>query len=185
MKQNKSIDGESIVLSDLHMPAPVPCGEGSDVDPTIVLKPGTDILGGSSVDMQSEPIDNTTVLFTRQNTCCVGWLLAVSGPMAGNSYILEAGRNSVGRSSSNKVCLAADDGISRNSQVFVVYDPEENAYMVTPGDGSAIARLNGKRLDAASPLKLGDMISLSKRTVLRFVPACDDTFRWGAEETGA
>lgn len=183
----KSLDGESIFLSDADLP-PMPPPTGMDsVDPTVVLGPASGNIGGVGIDLGAAPAapaaeGNETMLFSEKNERCVGWLLAVSGPMEGKSFPLVEGRNSVGRNPGNKVVLATDDGISRNSQVFVVYDPEENVYMVTPGDGSAIARLNGKRLDMAAALALGDMITLSKRTVLRFIPACDDVFRWNTEE---
>lgn len=176
----RSVDGESIFLSDADLP-PLPPMKGADVvDKTIVLG-GAAVPGvgmGSMPSAAPSPDENATMLFSEQNERCVGWLLAISGPMCGKSYVLVEGRNSVGRSSSNKVVLPTDDGISRNAQVYVVYDSEENVYMVTPGEGSAIARLNGKRLDMAADLKQGDCISLSKKTTLRFVPACDDSFQW-------
>lgn len=178
---NKSIDGESIFISDADMP-PLPNAGGSPIAPTVILQPTTG-LTGSSVDLNAKPeTGNETVLFAEKAARCVGWLLAVTGPMEGKSYTLAVGRNSVGRGQNNKVVLASDEAISRNSQIFVVYDPEENVYMVTPGDGSAIARLNNKRLDMAAELKHGDFITLSKKTTLRFIPACDSAFRWPADE---
>ena len=185
----KSLDGESIFLSDADLPPLPPRAGADDVAPTVVLDsaPHAGGIGGVGIDLKAAPAPegNETMLYSEKNERCVGWLLAVSGPMEGKSFPLAEGRNSVGRNPGNKVVLATDDGISRNSQVFVVYDPEENVYMVTPGDGSAIARLNGKRLDMAAGLKHGDMITLSKKTVLRFIPACDDMFRWNTEEQEA
>ena len=109
---------------------------------------------------------------------CVGWLLCISGPMKGNSYALKLGRNSIGRGSQNAICLANDDAISREAQVYVVYDNVENEYTVVPGNGSAISRLNNRPIHMFVNLSQGDIITLSNKTSLRFVPACDDTFRW-------
>ena len=185
----KSLDGESIFLSDadISLAQPHTDTDLDNVPPTVVLGPAPKNIGGVGIDLDAAPAasaaeGNETTLLSGENEHCVGWLLAVSGPMKGKSFTLGEGRNSVGRGSSNKVVLATDDGISRNSQVFVVYDPEENVYMITPGDGSAIARLNGKRLDTAASLAHGDMIKLSKKTVLRFIPACDNVFRWSTGE---
>ncbi len=175
----KSIDGESIFLSDAGAP-PLPRVGINDVPPTVLVGSPANI-GGEAVRL-GESLANIdegrTVLCEDVCECCVGWLLVITGPMKGKSYSISNGRNSVGRSVGNKVVLPADDGISRTAQVYVVYDPEENVYVLTPGDGSAIARLNGQRLDAVSELRHGDIIALSKKTMLRFIPACDAAFKW-------
>ena len=177
----RSIDGESIFLSDAGA-MPQQRGGNDGVAPTVLMGSALN-LGGSAINFGAvEPQDTgcETVLCEDSAECCVGWLLAVTGPMRGKSYTISEGRNSVGRSAGNKIVLPADDGISRSAQVYVIYDPEENVYMLAPGDGSAIARLNGKRLDMVAGLKHGDFISLSKKTVLRFIPACDTAFKWDA-----
>lgn len=110
-----------------------------------------------------------------------GWLLCVQGPSIGSSYEVYFGRNSVGRGSKDRVRIDTDAAVSR-CQVYIIYDYDENEYVITPGDGTALTRLNGKRLDTSAPLNHGDFIALSKQTVLRFVPACDSAFRWIEEE---
>lgn len=111
-----------------------------------------------------------------------GWLLCIKGPSVGMSYEVYFGRNSVGRGVDDRVCVDADPTISR-CQIYIIYDAEENEYAITPGKGTAITRLNGKRLDYAAELHHGACISLSKETVLRFVPACDNLFRWVQPES--
>lgn len=144
-------------------------------------------LGESSSDFArhiSEPTGSKTVLVSDSSagTYCVGWLLVISGPMKGNSYNLNLGRNSVGRDANNAVRLLSDESISREAQVYVIYDADNNEYAITPGGGSAISRLNGQRLDTSAALKHGDIITLSKKTNLRFIPACDEQFHWDIEE---
>lgn len=181
----KSIDGESIFLSDAVPPPPRPIGNDG-VAPTVLLgaAPGVGYppnTGCSPISIRETPAQedgNETVLCEDSPDCCVGWLLAITGPMKGKAYNISEGRNSVGRSPSNRIVLPTDDGISRSAQVYVIYDPEENVYILTPGDGSALARINGKRLDMATYLRHGDNITLSKKTVMRFIPACDDNFKW-------
>lgn len=130
-----------------------------------------------------EPTGRKTILVDDNggNFCC-GWLLVVSGPMKGNAHQINIGRNSVGRDVNNVVRLMNDDAISRDAQVYVIYDADYNEYAITPGNGSAISRLNGQRLDATAALKHGDIISLSKKTSLRFIPACDEQFTWEIAE---
>lgn len=132
----------------------------------------------------TDAINDVTTFGEIDDEFCVGWLLCISGPLVGRSFILKNGRNSVGRSISNRIALGeVDPSISGKAQIYVVYDPEENAYAIAPGEGSAITRLNGKRLDVPGELKWGDFITLSKKTSLRFIPACDARFRWITEES--
>lgn len=178
---NKNIDGESIFISESEMPPLPNMVGGAPIAPTVVYQPTVAVPGAGVSFGDSAESGTETVLLDEKGNRCVGWLLAVAGPMEGKSFTLVAGRNSVGRGQNNKVVLPSDEGISRNSQIFVVYDPEENVYIVTPGDGSAIARLNNKRLDVAAELHHGDFIALSKKTILRFIPACDSAFKWPTE----
>lgn len=109
---------------------------------------------------------------------CVGWLLAISGPNKGRSYELHACQNHVGRGEDCGVRIMADGAVSRN-QVVIVYDSVTNEYSIYSDRGSAISRLNGKRLTSGElPLGMGDVIWLTPRTSLMFVPACFDKFRW-------
>lgn len=187
-------NGKSILLDDSSDENTISWRNNSETETTVVdshvsatgVVPAGDDLKPRGIDLTTEktPFEEeegtkTTLLDgDAQGAFCVGWLLCVSGPMKGNSYPLRIGRNSVGRNYKNAVCLANDDSISREAQIYVVYDPEENEYAVTPGSGSAISRLNKKRLDQAVSLAHGDVITLSSQTSLRFIPACDDTFRW-------
>lgn len=113
----------------------------------------------------------------RSTGLCVGWLLAITGPSTGSSFNIYSGRNSLGRGTDDRIRITGDDFISR-TQAFLIYDPEENDYSITPGNGTAITRVNGKRVDFSTPLVHGDIIALSKKTHLRFIPACDNSFCW-------
>lgn len=189
-------EGKSILLDDSSDMNTVSWRDNSEAETTVADSPTSvtktvladgdpkphdiDLAAGRS-PLEEEGDTKTTLLDgDAQSAFCVGWLLCISGPMKGNSYPLRLGRNSIGRSYKNAVCLANDDSISREAQIYVVYDPEENEYAVTPGSGSAISRLNRKRLDQAVSLAHGDVITLSSQTSLRFIPACDEAFRWDA-----
>ncbi len=187
----KNMVGKSILLDDSSSASSMSFGDdretvfadstNSKFDTRIIDSD----LRAQNIDLNAKdnPVNDeltTTTLLDgdAEGAFCVGWLLCISGPMKGNSYTLKTGRNSVGRSAKNAVCLMNDDSISREAQVYVVYDEEENEYAVVPGSGSAISRLNKKRLDQSTGLVLGDIITLSPQTSLRFVPACDESFRW-------
>lgn len=106
---------------------------------------------------------------------CVGWLLVISGPSCGCSREIYTGRNTVGRTS--EIRIDGDAGVSGN-QCVVAYDAEYNEYVLTNGSGHAITRVNGARVDNSVGLQRGDIIKLSAKTSLRFIPACDELFRW-------
>ncbi len=113
---------------------------------------------------------------------CVGWLLMVKGSCIGKSFPIHSGRNTIGRDRKDVVCIEGDDTVS-HSQAAIIYDPEFNDYSIVPfGTGSSLTRLvrhgDRVRVDMSTPVKHGDFIELSSKTVLRFVPACDEMFRW-------
>ena len=189
------LQGKSILLDDSSEDSTSYVGIGSETETTFAdstSETRTAIME-SDLSPREIPLEtsaapsfmketNKTVLMDGdpEGSYCVGWLLCISGPMKGNSYSLKVGRNSVGRSSTNAVCLPNDDGISRESQVYVVYDDDLNEYTAVPGSGSAVTRLNSRPLHQYAAISLGDIITLSKQTSLRFVPACDDNFRWNS-----
>lgn len=110
---------------------------------------------------------------------CVGWVVAISGPMKGRAYELHAGQNHIGRDESNAITLADDPGISRKAHVIITYDHRHNRYRVFLGsEGRGLADVNGEPLEIPRTLESGDEILLSDATTLRFVPLCNDSFQW-------
>lgn len=110
---------------------------------------------------------------------CVGWLVAVSGPMKGRAFQLRLGMNHIGRGAGNTICLAEDNGISRDAQAVVTYDRRRNQFFASPGmNCSQTSELNGGLLLAPSALSSGDTLQLSDDTTLRFVAFCDAQFHW-------
>lgn len=177
--------GKTISFEDTAAVPPVPNGLGGRVidfanpmgaaptdvyDPMAAGTPGEDdgtIIDGDETDDAVVPLNY-----------CVGWLLAVSGPNKGRSYELHACQNHIGRGEECNVRIVADPAISRH-QVVIVYDNVENEYAIYSDRGTAITRVNGRRLTSSEvPLSTGDVIDLSTHTTLIFVPACGDKFRW-------
>ncbi len=196
MGQEKQIlDSDSIYIDSETLESPVnrSNGPGSITQTEDFLNSGSAWGGetGSTVT-EKEPFfnpdsdaDSKTVIVEPAAggvKMCVGWLLMVKGSCIGKSFPIYSGRNTVGRDRKDVVCIEGDDTVS-HSQAAIVYDPEFNDYSIVPfGTGSSITRLvhqgNRVRVDMSTPVKHGDFIELSSKTVLRFVPACDDLFRW-------
>ncbi len=147
--------------------------------------PSTD--GPGAWEKRSKVGGDKTELFQANN--CVGWLLAIRGPNKGRSYEVFSGQNTVGRSRECAVCITADQAVS-GVQCIVGYDPVSREYFICGSErSSAITRFNGKRLHGEAALEYGSIITLSDDTklpdgkvipgsVLRFIPACDDSFSW-------
>ncbi len=111
----------------------------------------------------------------------VGWLVAITGPMRGQSHTLRLGRNTIGRGLNNDIVLPDDVGISSDTAVTVAYVPQTHEYYVGAGNGHMIATINDKPILMTEQIKAGDRIRLSHDTVLRFVPCCFDGFFWESE----
>lgn len=184
-----------IDTSEIDLGAPTNVGSSvrqfvdtDDDSPTVVVRPqGRDldnddktILVRRPTRTPEAPAASPTEEKEDSPECwCVGWLVAVSGPMKGRAFQLRLGMNHVGRAASNNICLADDASISREAQVIVTYDRRRNQFFVAPGTScSQTSDLNDDILLAPSPLASGDVIKLSDETKVRFIAFCDSQFHW-------
>ena len=105
-------------------------------------------------------------------------LVIIKGSGIGQVATMGMGMNTVGRDSSQRVCLNfGDNTISRENHCRLVYDSREKEYLITVGDSANLVYLNNKRVIEPQVLKHGDTIEIGE-TLLRFIPFCDDSFDW-------
>jgi hypothetical protein len=107
----------------------------------------------------------------------VGWLVARSGPEKGKDYRIRSENNTVGRSKEMYICISGDESISRERHTVITFDPQTNAFYLSPGEGRGLVYLNGEALLAHKQLAPYDEIMLGK-TQLVFVPFCGEKFKW-------
>ena len=107
----------------------------------------------------------------------VGWLVCTAGTHIGEDFRLTAGNNTIGRSGTMDVCLSGENTVSRGKHAVVVYEPEENIFLTTPGDVKELSYLNGRVVLAPQVLKRGDRIRLGE-VELMFIPCCGEDFTW-------
>lgn len=107
----------------------------------------------------------------------VGWLVAIAGPEKGKDYRIRSENNTVGRSKDMYICISGDESISRERQTVITFDPQRNAFHLSPGEGRGVVYLNGEALLAHKQLQPYDEILLGK-TKLIFVPFCGEKFKW-------
>jgi len=112
-----------------------------------------------------------------QEKCVVGWLVILDGANRGKSFELFEGKNTIGRSSQNLVCLTNDSHVSRMA-ASVVYDSRSCTFFCVPDPGaSCVTSINDQPLMNHSLLQKKDIISIGK-TKLMFIPFCSRDFHW-------
>ena len=105
-------------------------------------------------------------------------LIITKGYGIGQVVTMGMGMNSVGKAKSQRVCLDfGDNTISRENHCRLIYDTRESEYLIAAGDSANLVYLNNQRVIEPQTLKHGDTIEIGE-THLRFIPFCDDTFRW-------
>ena len=107
----------------------------------------------------------------------VGWLVCVRGAHWGESFPISAGRNSVGRSETNKIVLRKDHTVSREKHAWISFDSRNGTFSVQPGDSSGMTYLNGESVFESKKLSAEDKLEFGDGTYL-LVPLCGDHFSW-------
>lgn len=107
----------------------------------------------------------------------VGWLVCVKGFHFGECFSIFAGKNSIGRSTENRIVIADDNSISRVKHALIVYEPKKRNFYLQPGDSSGLTYLNDDYITESHLLSSHDMIELGDSKFL-FVPLCGEKFTW-------
>ena len=107
----------------------------------------------------------------------VGWLVAVKGPHLGESYVLHAGKNTIGRNKENTVVLDQDNGVSRSSHATVIYEPKKRDFYLQPGSGSALTYYNGDFIAEVRKMEQRSTIEVGA-TELLLCMLCGEDFCW-------
>lgn len=161
---NKTVPLEAAVAPEVCPTEPVTGTEPEVIQSAkVVIPSGEKTVGYYDIEEGIEPV--------------VGWLVCVEGVDIGKSYNLKAGRNFIGRSSTNDVVLSDDNSVSREKHAIVIYDPKSRNFMVQPGMSSELFYVNDEVILQAVPINDRDFISVGK-TKLMFVPCCGPDFTW-------
>lgn len=108
-----------------------------------------------------------------------GWLVVIAGPGLGRAVPLGAGLNVIGRAEEERVALPYGDMLlSSRDHLRIIYDDETRSFMVVPGSGKNISRINGQIIAMPMPLANYATIQLTKATRLRFAAFCSESFDW-------
>lgn len=127
-----------------------------------------------------EIVEQTTLTASVQNAPkgpVTGWLVVLQGPARGRDLRLGEGRNFLGLDTGGLPAVLSADSPLGVRQGILVYDPQDGSWSALPGSSNELCTLNGKSLLERRALRAGDRIGLGG-AVLRFVPLCDEEFRW-------
>lgn len=107
----------------------------------------------------------------------VGSLLCIRGNMTGQGFFLVEGQNDIGRIANLEVVLTNELTVSRKPHASIVYERENNSYMLVAAEGKKDVFCRDKLVKEPLLLKNGDIIQIGECT-LRFYSFCDDVFSW-------
>lgn len=142
------------------VPAPAPTPAPA---PQAPLEDGKTVSFFAGLKTPSEPV--------------AGWLVCVKGAHLGADYRLKTGRNFIGRSGDNDVCLTGETSVSRSKHAIVIYEPKQNVFLAQPGEASELFYVNGSVVLSAVELKKNDRLQVGSAELM-LIPCCDDTFAW-------
>lgn len=107
-----------------------------------------------------------------------GWLVVLEGPGKGNFKPVYYGQNSLGRGPDQRIALDfGDQGISRDTHAFIVYDDVERKFYVRDNHKPNLVRLAGKPVMSPTELLDRQEIRIGDTTLL-FVALCGSAFDW-------
>lgn len=137
-----------------------------DEGKTVFISRKTNSIDKEEVDINSNPI------------LLSGWLVIISDKGKGKSYPLTFGLNNIGRGDNNHISIKnGDDSISREKHTTIIYDYQNNIFLVKHGEGQFLSYLNGAVLLDTKELKANDKIKVGN-TEFIFIPLCSENFKW-------
>lgn len=109
----------------------------------------------------------------------VGWIVVVRGPGQGRAVTIGAGMNTIGRAEEERVSLPFGDmQISARDHLRIIYDDAARSFMVVPGTGKNVSRINGQIVAMPMALENHATIQLTRNTAVRFTAFCSESFDW-------
>ena len=128
-----------------------------------------------TVDVNVEAVEESLLYVPVEPVC--GWLACIDGARKGQSFVLHAGKNFIGRGDDMDVQILGDLQIARRNHAVIAYDPKNRKFMLVPGESEGLVYLNGQSVYQATLLLDMSMIQLGNTTLV-FRPLCGDNFDW-------
>lgn len=174
----EKVEGELKKESKKHV-------EASEKDSTLMLEmekvsnnmDGRTIGAFSRKKKSTEVVETTQQSVVQSNEPVVAWLVCVEGQYFGVSFNVYAGRNSIGRNTSNHIVIPNEATISKEKHAWITYEPKKREYYLQSGESSGLTYLNGDMIMEPKKVKIYDTIELGDSKFV-FVPLCGKQFTW-------
>lgn len=139
--------------------------------------------GGSAANMGGE----TTIAFSvgpdgKEFAPVVGWMVCTKGKNRGSAFNIKVGQNFIGRDKGMDIRLADEPSVSRQKHTIIVFDPASNKFFALMGESHSLSYLNNALITSATELKKNDRLKVGE-VELMFIPCCDESFSWTADDT--
>lgn len=154
-------------------------GEPTEVINKVTPNGKTEIINPPA-PVENPPLPPVPDVQSTDSTLPVGWLVAISGPMLGQTFTLNCGTNPIGRSRNNRICLPSDEYISRAHMIVSYSHKSRSFYVAKATEQSQPTTLSdGRKITTTpTPLEAGEILRMSPLTSLRFVPFSNRFFDW-------
>ena len=157
LEENESVQSEQPVQSE------IPLAENKSVQSEQPVNRRIQDSGKTAGFKEKEPV--------------VGWLVCIDGVYKGESFVLKAGRNFIGRGEGMDICLKEENSIAEYKQATIIYDPRSRQFIAVPGEVHELCYMNNKVVLANIEMNAYDVLDMGN-TSLMLVPCCGPQFSW-------
>ncbi len=127
-------------------------------------------------DEEVNDFQKTIGIFTDEtsNSLTAGWFVALDGSQKGKTYVINSGRNFVGKTEFMDIVFD-DETIKSENHFSIIYDPKGMAFYIVNGEG--ITYINDKPVVSQQQIFDGDIIKAGECKYI-FVPYCKEGRHW-------
>lgn len=170
--------GNNAVNNSLGQTVPLGQAAPTPSDKTVPLPSGGQ-ANDNDVGKTKPMPDGRTIIIDHSKTSDIkpvrGWLVVIDGKNRGMDLKIYNGLNSVGRNSSNDICIDFDQTVTGEKACFVAYDDQANLFYMVLGESKNLVRLNKKPVFGTEQLKDNDIIQIGE-TKFVFRALCNENF---------
>lgn len=142
-----------------------------------VMDEGKTLSYFNAISNQSAKTEPESATIEKKTDPVVGWLVCVSGAHFGESFQIYAGRNTMGRSTNNKIVFGLDKSISRETHATIIYEPKKREFFVQAGTSEGLIYVNESLVASSEIIKHKDTLEIGSLKLI-LIPLCGTDFSW-------
>lgn len=135
------------------------------------------ILNANSMERSAREKTQGYYKLTSNIEPAVGWLTCIKGECIGETFSIKAGKNCIGRSLSNEISLAKENGVARDRHAQITFEPRKRQFFIQNGETDGLTYVNDELIVTFAELKNYDIITVGE-VKLVFIALCGDKFTW-------